>query len=175
MRRRLPPVIIILTCLIAACRSASTPVAVPGAGDATIPRGAVRAIAANWPRAELGSSRSATCPAATGAPPALLQGDLDGDGLDDAVLWITVDGAPRAVAVLARLNDDYAAVDLGDAAAAATGAFELASRGTPYQTAALALELHFGVDTPVLRDCDGKRTAFFWTGTGFRPELLAAP
>jgi hypothetical protein len=103
----------------------------------------------------------------------VLQGDFDGDGIGDSVLWITTGGSPRAVAVFSRVDNNYVAVDLGDEAAASTGVLELGRRGAPFQRAGFALELHFGLDTVVLRDCDGARTAFFWTGTGFQPEALA--
>lgn len=161
--------------LAAACGSASAPLTVPGAaGEATITRGALRAVRAQWPNVEIGTPRSATCPSATGAPTTLLQGDFDGDGSRDSVLWISTNGAPRLVAVFTRLNDEYVVVDLGDAAAASTGMLEMGARGAPYQAANLAIELHYGVDTVVLRECDGTATAYLWTGSTFRPEPLAS-
>jgi hypothetical protein len=159
---------------MAACGSASAPVSVPGAaGNLTITRGALEAVEAHWPSVQLGTSRSATCPSAAGAPTSLLQGDFDGDGSRDAVLWITTAGTPRLVAVFSRLNGEYLVADLGDQAAASTGLLEIGARGTPYHAASLAIELHYGVDTVVLRECAGAATAYLWTGSTFRPEPLA--
>ena len=63
---------------------------------------------------------------------------------------------------------------VGLAAAASTGMLEMGARGAPYQAANLAIELHYGVDTVVLRECDGTATAYLWTGSTFRPEPLAS-
>lgn len=173
--RRIAPIfaVVLALVIVSACDRARTPIAIPGAGDATLPRGAIRAIEARWPQAELGTSRSATCPSATGAPSTMITGDFNGDGSNDAVLWISTPAGPRLVAVFARLNSEYTAVDLGDEAAAFNGTIDVGRRGTPYQPVTMPMRLHFGVDTVVLSACDGAQAAYFWTGDTFHSERLS--
>jgi hypothetical protein len=156
-----------------ACASATRPVALPGAGDVTITTGAVRALEARWDRVELGSSVSATCPGTTGPPPVHLSGDFNGDGTEDVILWVTTAGTPRLVALFARLDGEYTAVEVGDTASVASGVLELGRRSTSYQLASLTVDSYFGLDTVVLRTCDGARTAWFWTGGTFEAQPLA--
>lgn len=162
-----------LPALTAACASADRPVALPGEGDAAITRGAVRALRSHWSGVELGSSRSATCPTTSGAPTPLVRGDINGDGFDDIVLWVTVGGTPRLAALLARLDGEYSVVEVGDVQAGAPVTLELGRRGTVYRPAAMAIDFFFGADTIVLRECDGARMAWFWTGDAFQPQPLA--
>jgi len=166
-------VILSLCCLVVACASATAPVAVPGPGDETIPRGALRALEARWSRVELGSSISATCPGTSGAPVALVRGDVNGDGTEDIVLWMTAGGTPRLVAVLARLDGEYTVAEVGDGSVTGPTTLEIARRGTAYRLASLTIDFFFGTDTVVLRACDGIRTAWFWTGGTFQGQPLA--
>lgn len=162
-----------LPALAGACGSADRPVALPGGGDATITRGAVRALRSHWSGVELGSSQSATCPATSGAPTPLVRGDINGDGVEDIVLWVTAGGTPRLAALLARLNGEYSVVEVGDGPAGEPATLELGRRGTVYRPASISVDFFFGADTIVLRACDGARTAWFWTGDAFQPQPLA--
>lgn len=163
-----------LPVLAAACASATSPVALPGDSDATITRGAVRALQSHWSGVELGSSRSATCPTTSGAPTTLVRGDINGDGLEDVVVWVTVNGTPRLAALLARLDGRYTVVEVGgDQVGGAPVMLELGRRGSGYRPAAMAIDFFFGADTVVLRGCDGARTAWFWTGDAFQAQPLA--
>jgi hypothetical protein len=157
----------------AACANAARPVAVPGAGDATITRGAVRALEARWDRVELGRSVSAICPGAAGPPAPLVRGDFNGDGTKDVALWVTTAGVPRLVALFARLDGEYTVAEVADTTAVASGSLEVARRGTSYQLASLTIDAFFGLDTIVLGACDGTRTAWFWTGGAFQAQPLA--
>lgn len=157
----------------AACASAARPVALPGAGDATITRGAVRALEARWDRVELGSPISATCPGTPGPPATHVRGDFNGDGTDDVVLWVTAAGTARLVALFARLDGEYTVVEVGNAATVPSGSLEVGRRSTGYQLASLTIDSYFGLDTVVMRACDGTRTAWFWTGGTFQAQPLA--
>ncbi len=166
-------VILGLLSAAAACASTSSPVAVPGAGEAAITRGAVAALEARWDGVELGSSRSATCPGVSGAPVPLVRGDFNGDGAEDVVLWVTTSGTPRLAALFARLDGEYTVAEVGEAAAVGSSALDVARRGTTYQLTSLTVDSFFGVDTVVLRACDGTRTAWFWTGQTFQAQSIA--
>ena len=54
-----------------------------------------------------------------------------------------------------------------------TGRLEVGRRGTAYQLASLTVDSYFGIDTLVLRACDGSRTAWFWNGSTFEAQPLA--
>jgi hypothetical protein len=141
----------------AACASDARPVALPGAGD----------------RMELGSSISATCPGTPGPPATHVRGDFNGDGTDDVVLWVTTAGTSRLVALFARLDGEYTVAEVGDATVVPSGNLEVGRRSTGYQLASLTIDSYFGLDTIVLRACDGTRTAWFWTGGTFQAQPLA--
>jgi hypothetical protein len=157
-----------------ACASADSLVALPG-DSGTITRGALRAINAHWSRVELGNPRSATCPGAGGVPPASVRGDINGDGLEDIVVWVSVEGTPRLAALLTRLDGEYTLVDVGGADINTAGPviLDLGRRGTGYRLTEDGVDLFFGADTIVLRGCDGARTGWFWSGSAFYPQALA--
>lgn len=158
---------------LAGCASVTSPVQVGGAADATIPRGAVRALEQRWAQVELGSSISATCPGTSGAPTTLVRGDFNGDGTDDIVMWVTAGGTPRLVALFARLDGEHVVAEFGESPVSGPATLEVARRGTAYSLASLTVGAFFGVDTVLLRGCDGVRTAWFWTGASFQPQALA--
>ena len=162
----------IVVSFVAACSSASQPVAIPGAGDATMPRGALQALRQQWPDAEIGLAVSAPCPTASGPSAPLGRGDLNGDGTDDLVLWLTAGGTPHLAALFARTGDEFSAVEVGTMAAP-TSQLEIARRGTTYRLRGLTVDGFFGLDTVMLRGCDGARTAWFWTGSRFESQPLA--
>jgi hypothetical protein len=157
----------------AACASDARPVALPGPGDGAITRGAVRALEARWDRVELGSSISATCPGTPGPPATHARGDFNGDGTDDVVLWVTTGGTSRLVALFARLDGEYTVAEVGDAAAVPSGNLDVARRGSGYRLASLTIDSYYGLDTVVMRACDGTATAWFWTGGTFQAQPLA--
>ena len=161
-----------LACLVAACGGAAR-VELPGVPGSTISRSAVRALDANWPDVVLGTSISAVCPNATGAPPVAVTGDFNGDGVEDVALWVTSRGTTRLVALIARLGGEYTATQIGDDAVATAGALEVAARGSSYELATLSLDFYFGTDTVILRACDQTKTAYFWMGDSFQPSALA--
>lgn len=161
-----------LAYLVAACGPAGS-VELPGAPGTTISRGALRALEARWPDAELGTSISAVCPNSTGAPQVAVTGDLNGDGIEDLALWVTSRGTTYLVALIARLDGEYTATQVGDDAIATAGALEVAPRGSRYELARLSLDFYFGTDTIVLRACDQAKTAYLWTGGSFQPSALA--
>jgi hypothetical protein len=149
------------------------PVEVPGVPGNAIPRGALRALQAEWAEVEVGTSISAVCPNATGAPALGVTGDFNGDGGEDLALWATSRGTTRLVALIARLDGEYTAHQIGDDAVATAGTLEVAPRGTRYALASLSLDFYFGTDTVVLRRCDDTKIAYFWTGDTFQPSALA--
>jgi hypothetical protein len=163
---------IVLSFTIVGCGSASQPVAVPGAGDATIPRSALHAARQQWPDAELGLAVSAPCPTAAAPSVPLGRGDLNGDGTEDLVVWLTEGGTSRLVALLARTGGEFSAVEVGELAAA-TSQLEVARRSTTYRLRGLTVDGFFGLDTIVLRGCDGAGTAWFWTGSRFDAQPIA--
>lgn len=158
---------------VVACAGASRPMVLPGAGDGTIARGGVKALEAEWDRVELGRPISATCPGASGAPATHVRGDFNGDGTEDVVLWVTTAGTPRLVALFARLEDEYTVAEVSDTAGVASGSLDVGRRSATYQLASLTIDSYFGLDTVVLRACDGTRTAWFWTGGTFQAQALA--
>jgi hypothetical protein len=166
-------VVLALVGTTAACTSATRPVTVPGAGDATITSGGISALEARWDRVELGRSISATCPGGSVEPTPLVRGDFNGDATEDVVLWVTTAGTSRLVALFARLDGEYSVTEVADAANVASGHIEVGRRSTPYQLASLTIDSYFGLDTVVSRACDGTRTAWFWTGTTFQAQPLA--
>jgi hypothetical protein len=155
----------------AGCASATAPVVVPGAAEATIPRGAVRILEQRWGPIELGSSMSATCPGVSGAPATLVRGDFNGDGVEDFAVWVTAGGTPRLAALFARLDGEHLLAEVGEGRPAGPVMLEVARRGTAYTSP--TVESFYGVDTLVLRGCDGTRTAWFWTGASFQPQTVA--
>lgn len=161
-----------LACLVAACGGAGS-VELPGVPGNTISRGALSALDAKWPDVELGTSISAVCPNSTGAPPVAVNGDFNGDGVEDLALWVTSRGTTRLVALIARLDGEYSASQVGDDAVATAGALEVAPRGSRYELTTLSLDFYFGTDTIVLRGCDQTTTAYLWTGESFQPSALA--
>jgi len=157
------------------CASAAAPVIVPGTGEATITRGALRAIEARWRDVELGRPPASACAgtAETSAP--LVRGDFNGDGLEDVALWIAAEGTPHLVAALAMLDGRATVVEVGDGATLdGVAALEIGPRGTAYRTSSLTIDFFYGADTVVTRACDGSRTAWFWTGGSFGRQSLAS-
>jgi len=163
---------IVVSTAVAACSGASQPVVIPGAGDATMPRGALQALRQQWPDAEIGLAASAPCPTATAPSAPFGRGDLNGDGTEDLVLWLTAGGSPHLAALFARTGGEFFAVEVGTMAAP-TSQLEMARRSTTHRLRGLTVEGFFGLDTVVLRGCDGARTAWFWTGSRFEAQPLA--
>lgn len=157
-----------------ACASADSVVALPG-DTGTITRAAVRALDGHWSGVELGNPRSATCPGSESAPPVAVRGDINGDALEDLVVWVSVEGTPRLAALITRLDGAYTVVDVGGADIDSGGpvTLELGRRGALYRPVDGVVDLFFGADTIVLRQCDGTRTGWLWTGSAFHPQLLA--
>jgi hypothetical protein len=154
----------------AACGNPAATVTLPGAGDATATRGALAALNRLWPGA-----RPAAAAACSGGEegPAALNGDFNGDGTPDVVLWVNAGGTDRLVAVMTRIGGEYLAVPVETSSATPAGSLEVGRRGTNYQLASLVVDSFYGLDTIVTRACDGARTAWFWTGSRFDAQALA--
>lgn len=157
----------------AACAGGSRTVAVPGAGTTVMSRGAVHALEARWQDVTLGQPSGAGCPAATEAAPGLVTGDFNGDGAEDLALWVTTGDTPRLVVLLARLGDEYTVNEVSAGASIPSGGLEVGPRGGRYRLTTLILDTFYGVDTLLVRGCDGTRTAWFWTGATFDAQTVA--
>jgi hypothetical protein len=119
----------------------------------------------NWSVATIDAQR-APCWRDAAAPPAVLQGDFNGDGRGDYA--VLIQGAERAqlVAVFDRIPDPMV-VDI-DTAPPADGYLALQKKGQPYVDPDNHLKEFFTNDTVIVQRCGQPRDAYFWNGFAFR-------
>ncbi|MEO7192172.1 MAG: hypothetical protein ABI051_14065 [Vicinamibacterales bacterium] len=159
----------------AACGGAKA-VMVPGpagGGQISVPASVLHRVEDRWKGATLAAQPTACTGQTDASAVPALKGDINGDGMDDLVLRMEKDGASRLYAALARVGDathDVLEVSSGDAA---KGPISMLRRGGTFRQDGLVVSEFLGSDTLVVTQCDGTRMAYFWTGTGFIPRLLA--
>jgi hypothetical protein len=164
---------ILIACVASACASSGAPVAVPGTDEASIPRAALDALRDRWDGVQLGRAGPVSCgSAAVGPEPPLVSGDWNGDGTTDLALWVRTGELSRLVAVFARGGSEYLALEVGEPEVLVTSRLEIMRRASLFRTPALNVDAYLALDTVVSRDCDGSRTAWFWSGDGFRARAL---
>ena len=164
---------LLLPLLLAACGRADRTITLPGPAGGSMPAGALEALEDLWSDAAPGLPEGGGCGDAADAATALA-GDFNGDGTSDVVVWATVAGEPRLAAVFTRLDGEYLAVEVGDGTSRPAGVLEIGRRGSSFRLTSLTIDSFYGLDTVVVRACDGTRTAWFWTGTRFEPQPLAS-
>jgi hypothetical protein len=127
----------------------------------------------DWELATL-DPRVAECRGASDSPPTLVEGDFNADGVQDSAVAIKTPKGVRLVAVFTRLKEGVAVdVDgLGDSVA--DGYLAVVKRGTSYRNPGDHLDDYFATDTLIVSRCGQSRTAYLWTGVGFRKIVLGA-
>jgi len=120
------------------------------------------------------AAESAACKPGDGTPGVVARGDFNSDGQPDVAIQIkTADGAIHLVMVFERLTDrvvsDVDRVGQGTAA----GFLVVEPRGRSFVNPAGGLRDYFVADTVALYRCDHSRTAYLWTGLGFRKVELS--
>jgi hypothetical protein len=150
-------------------------VQVPGpAGELSVPAALIDRATALWPGS--GVRAGAGCPATgdgAAAAPAALTADLNGDGAPDVILRLEGEGRAHLVAAFARLDGAPELIDVTEDEGLGPGALSVRPGGARYVREGSGLDFYFGADTLVLTGCDGVRTAFLWTGSGFERVRLA--
>jgi hypothetical protein len=159
--------------LLAGC--GTRPIVFPGpAGEVNVPSTVLNEVKARWPGASIAGGPA--CPGSTGpAMPAALHADLNGDLAPDLVLRVEGGGTAHLVAGINRLDAAPLVIDITGNAGLPTSTLTIEPRGTRYMREGSGLDLYFGAETVVLTSCDGARTAYTWTGSGFESTRLAAP
>jgi hypothetical protein len=116
--------------------------------------------------------QSVACRRDAAAPAAQASGDFNNDGQSDlAMLVKTADGVHLAV-IFQRVTE-HVVVDadrVGETAA--DGWIAVEPRGAGYLNTADGLEDFLSADTVVFVRCGQPRTAYFWSGLGFRKAPL---
>lgn len=150
------------------CGSVRGSLDVPAMSGTTISRGAWAAFQSRWPGAVLGDQRQNTCSQSPDGTGALLSADLNGDRTTDTVAWMTTGETTRLAAAFARTGGEFTVVEVGSPQELGDGYLVLARQGTPFQKASASVEFYFGLDTVLVRHCNGRRTAWLWNGETFR-------
>ncbi len=109
-----------------------------------------------------------------GAAAANTVGDYNSDGQPDAVFAVTTDKGSFLVVAINRIADvDLYEVD--SLPADGVVSVQLRKRGTKYFRKDLPFDQYFGADALTVTPCGGSGdvTAYLFTGSGFRREMIA--
>jgi hypothetical protein len=123
----------------------------------------------DWRVANVDAQR-APCWRDSGAPPAVVQGDINGDDRPDYAVLVQGSGRTQLVAVLDRVAVPMV-IDI-DSAPSADAYLVMGKRGQPYGDPENQIKEFFTNDTVLLQRCGQPRDAYFWNGFSFRKVSL---
>jgi hypothetical protein len=159
--------------LVTACAVAGV-VAVADKPESPLPKDARKALDKKWPGWQMAAidPASASCLADQTAARAVVEGDFDSDGRADIGAAIQTPQGVRLVAMTWREwgYEVYDLDSLGDKMASAYLGRE--RPGAKFLNPNTQLDDYFPTDTLAAYTCSGGRTAYLWTGLGFRKIVI---
>ena len=167
-------VLIVLALAVAGvgCRGGGTVTMPSNNGEVNLRLSLVREVEGRWKGARVAAD-TARC--GTGAAsPAVVTGDVNGDGSADLVIRVEQEGKARLFAALAHASGAYDVRDVSGDQDVPPGPAVIERRGTLYRRMGLVVDEYLAAETLIINGCDGRRTAFIWTGSVFAPEALAS-
>jgi hypothetical protein len=139
-----------------------------------IPLSVVREVESRWEGAVV-AAETTRCGVSGTVSPAVLTGNVNGDSSLDLVIRVEQGGKARLFAALAQASGAYDVRDMSGDQDVPPGPAVVERRGTLYRRVGLVVDEYLAAETVIINGCDGRRTAFIWTGRGFGPEVLANP
>jgi hypothetical protein len=135
-------------------------------------RKAIDDVFKDWEIAPMPAA-SGACEPDGGPPAAVARGDFNSDGQPDVATQIkTADGVIHLVMVFARMTDSVVSEVDRVGQGTAGGFLVVEPRGRSFVNPAGGLQDYFVADTVALYRCNHSRTAYLWTGLGFRKVEL---